>query len=106
MEDLLDSALARIGAAQNVEELEAVRVEVLGRKGVLAQLSKDMGKLSPDERVARGKFINAAKQSLESAYDAKKSAFESAALAQTARFRMDGSHYPGEPAFRRAACTR
>jgi phenylalanyl-tRNA synthetase alpha chain len=59
-----------------------VRVEVLGRKGVLTQLSKDMGKLSPDERVARGKFINAAKQALESAYDARKSAFERAALAK------------------------
>jgi len=50
MQDLLDSALARIGAAQTGDELEAVRVEVLGRKGVLAQLSKDMGKLLPDER--------------------------------------------------------
>src|ERR1700724_2555584 len=81
MQDLVDSALARIGAAQTAEELEAVRVEVLGRKGVLALLSKDMGKLSADERVARGKFINASKLALESSYDAKKSAFDSAALA-------------------------
>jgi len=82
MQDLVDSALARIGAAQTGEELEAVRVEVLGRKGVLTQLSKDMGKLTADERVARGKFINASKLTLESAYDAKKSAFDRAALAQ------------------------
>src|ERR1700722_9352803 len=80
--NLLDEALARILAAATAEELEAVRVEVLGRKGVLTQLSKDMGKLSPDERVARGKFINTAKQALESAYEGKKSGFDSAALAQ------------------------
>jgi phenylalanyl-tRNA synthetase alpha chain len=60
MQDLLDSALARITASATAEELESVRVEVLGRKGVLAQLSKDMGKLSADERAARGKFINTA----------------------------------------------
>jgi phenylalanyl-tRNA synthetase alpha chain len=81
MQDLLDSALGRIRSAQNNEELEAVRVEVLGRKGVLAQLSKDMGKLSPEERVARGKLINASKQALESAYEEKKAGFDGAALA-------------------------
>jgi phenylalanyl-tRNA synthetase alpha chain len=82
MQDLLDSALARITASATAEELEVVRVEVLGRKGVLAQLSKDMGKLSPDERAARGKFINTAKQSLEGAYEQLKSRFESGALAK------------------------
>jgi phenylalanyl-tRNA synthetase alpha chain len=82
MQDLLDSALARIASAASVDELEAVRVEVLGRKGVLAQLSKDMGKLLPEERAARGRFINTAKQSLESAYETRKSFFESQALAR------------------------
>ena len=43
------------------DEVVAVRVEVLGRKGVLTQLSKDMGKLPAEERATRGKFINAAK---------------------------------------------
>jgi phenylalanyl-tRNA synthetase alpha chain len=81
MQDLLDSALDRIRAARNNDELEAVRVEVLGRKGVLTQLSKDMGKLSPDERAARGKLINASKQTLEAAYEEKKSGFDRAALA-------------------------
>jgi phenylalanyl-tRNA synthetase alpha chain len=81
MQDLLDSARSRITASTTAEELEAVRVEVLGRKGVLAQLSKDMGKLSADERAARGKFINTAKQSLESAYESLKARFEGEALA-------------------------
>jgi phenylalanyl-tRNA synthetase alpha chain len=80
MQDLLDSALERIHSAKTADELETVRVEVLGRKGVLASLSKDMGKLSPEERVARGKFINTAKQALESAWESHKSAFEKIAL--------------------------
>src|ERR1035438_6094103 len=82
MQDVIDSALARINIASTAEELEAVRVEVLGRKGVLTQLSKDMGKLTPEERVARGKFINAAKQSLEDAWTTRKAAFDQAAMAK------------------------
>ncbi|HWF11837.1 MAG TPA: phenylalanine--tRNA ligase subunit alpha [Bryobacteraceae bacterium] len=82
MQDLVDSALARIETAVTAEELEAVRVEVLGRKGVITQLSKDMGKLLPEERAARGRFINAAKQSLEEAWERRKSGFERAALAK------------------------
>jgi len=80
MQDLVDSALARIQSALTAEELEVVRVEVLGRKGVLTQLSKDMGKLPAEERVTRGKFINTSKQALEEAWERRKSEFDRAAL--------------------------
>jgi phenylalanyl-tRNA synthetase alpha chain len=82
MQDLIDSALARIQSSETAEELEAVRVEVLGRKGVLTQLSKDMGKLAADERVTRGKFINTSKQALEEAWERRKSEFDRAALSK------------------------
>ena len=78
---LVDDALARINACATAQDLEALRVDVLGRKGVLAQLSKDMGKLSAEERVARGKYINAARLTLETAYEALHAGFEAAALA-------------------------
>src|SRR5947208_393062 len=81
MQDILESALKRIGAAQTIEELESVRVEMLGRKGVLAQFSKELGKLAPDERASRGKLINSAKQALETAYEGRKSGFERTELA-------------------------
>src|SRR5712692_897702 len=79
------SAEARIGAARSPEELEPVRVEMLGRKGALAQISKDMGKLAPGERARAGKLLNAAKQALEEAFDRRKQEFDSAAL----RARLD-----------------
>ena len=74
------SALERIQAAQSLDELEAARVEALGRKGALAGLSSQMGKLAPADRGRVGKLLNAAKQALESALEARKVAFESAAL--------------------------
>lgn len=81
LEALAISAKARIEAAATVEELEAVRVEVLGRKGALANVSKDMAKLTPDQKASVGKLLNAAKQALEGVFDAKKAAFDGAALA-------------------------
>jgi phenylalanyl-tRNA synthetase alpha chain len=80
IQEIVSGALARIASASNAEELEAVRVEVLGRKGALAAVSKDMGKLSPDERKAVGSALNAAKQQLETAFETKKAGFEAELL--------------------------
>jgi phenylalanyl-tRNA synthetase alpha chain len=81
LSELAAATEARIAAVTTAEELEAIRVEVLGRKGRLAEVSKDMGKLSPEQRGVVGKLLNAAKQTLESALTARKTAFEQAALA-------------------------
>jgi len=75
-------ALARISTAKSDEELDAVRVEALGRKGALAQISKEMGKLAPEERAGAGKLLNAAKQALEEAFAGRKREFDQAALTQ------------------------
>src|SRR5712691_10202847 len=73
-------ALAGIAAAGSPVDLERVRVDVLGRKGTLAQISKEMGKVAPDQRAAAGKLLNAAKQEIESALEGKASQFAETAL--------------------------
>jgi phenylalanyl-tRNA synthetase alpha chain len=81
IQELTSGCLARIGAAQTPEELEAVRVEALGRnKGALDQFFKQMGKLAPEERARAGKLLNGAKQTLEQALDARKKEFAGAEL--------------------------
>ncbi len=45
-----EQAQADLDAASTLEAIEAVRVEVLGRKGKLAEISKEFGKLTPEER--------------------------------------------------------
>jgi phenylalanyl-tRNA synthetase alpha chain len=79
---LKEEALNRILTADNAQALEAVRVEVLGRKGALANLSKEMAKLPLEERAAAGRLLNEAKQVLEAAFEERKAAFERQALAQ------------------------
>ncbi len=85
IEKLASDALARIQEAKDLDGLEAVRVDVLGRKGSLAQISKEFGKLTPDERAGAGKALNAAKQSLESAFETRKNGFSNEALNQRLR---------------------
>ena len=80
--ELVAGSLERIRAARTLEELEAARIEVLGRKGALAIAGKEMGKLAPEARAAFGKLLNGAKQTLEQAYEARKQRFDQGALAQ------------------------
>jgi phenylalanyl-tRNA synthetase alpha chain len=81
---LQQQAASALDLAPDAEALEAVRVDILGRKGQLAtlttQIGKSMGKIPPDERASLGKLMNAVKQDLESRYEARKAAFERAAL--------------------------
>src|SRR4051812_40640809 len=85
IQELESRSLERIASAATAEELEAVRVEALGRKGGLTQFSKDMGKLAPEERKRLGMLLNSARQKLEEALDFRKARFAEAAL----RARLD-----------------
>ncbi|HEU0142516.1 MAG TPA: phenylalanine--tRNA ligase subunit alpha [Bryobacteraceae bacterium] len=80
LRDLECSARERIAAAEAPQSLEAVRIEVLGRKGTLAQISKELGKLAPEERARIGKLLNSVKQDLETELDSKKGQFDQEAL--------------------------
>ncbi len=80
LEELRRSALAAFVSAASIEQLETARVEALGRKGVLAQISRDFGKLTPEERGRLGKILNSVKQDLEAEYERKKRSFQRAEL--------------------------
>ena len=80
IQELESRSLARIASAQSPEELEAVRVEALGRKGTLAEIGKGMGKLPAEDRARVGKLLNSAKQKIEESYEGRKREFEEVAL--------------------------
>lgn len=85
IEELRSSSLARIASATSLEELEAVRVDALGRKSGLTQFSREMGKLPPEDRKRIGQLINGARQQIEEALESKKQSFADSAL----RARLD-----------------
>jgi hypothetical protein len=52
LEELRRATLAAFAAATSLERLEEGRVEALGRKGTLAQISKDASSVSSSGRVS------------------------------------------------------
>jgi len=82
-----------------------VRVEALGRKGRLAEISKSIGKLALEEPRAPGKLLNAAKQELEAKIDARLAALDNAALDARLENEWIDLTVPA-PVLARAACIR
>jgi phenylalanyl-tRNA synthetase alpha chain len=75
--ELHASALSSLERATTLDAIEAIRVEALGRKGKLAEISKTFGKLTPEERARVGKLLNSVKQDLETRLDERKNALAS-----------------------------
>jgi phenylalanyl-tRNA synthetase alpha chain len=64
-------ALAEIAGCRTEEELEAIRVRYLGRKGSLNAILRGLGALPADERPAMGSLANEVKQTIVEALDGK-----------------------------------
>lgn len=67
------TAKEAVVAAENEAQIEALRVQYLGKKGELTAILKQMGGLSPEERPIMGQLVNQAKQELEELISEKKS---------------------------------
>ncbi len=63
-----------ISQAKTSQEIEALRIELLGKKGILTEALKDVANLSIDERKTKGRELNEIKQQLTQAIDERKSA--------------------------------
>ena len=80
LEKLVSNAERAIASAQDLKALDDLRVSYLGKKGEITQRMQTLGKLAPEERKEAGKHINIAKQAIQTAIEARKSALESVAL--------------------------
>ncbi|AAU37698.1 phenylalanine--tRNA ligase subunit alpha [[Mannheimia] succiniciproducens] len=77
---------------KGLDALEAFRVEYFGKKGHFTQLMQSLRNVAAEERPAVGAKINEAKQAVLDILNAKKEAFEKAALnAQLEKERIDVS---------------
>ncbi len=88
--DLVDQALAEVGSAGDLAALDETRVRLLGKKGLLTEQLKGLGKLPASERPSAGQKINDAKLAIQSALDARRSELDEEALrAELARGALD-----------------
>lgn len=79
-DELKAELLAQVEAADSLAALEDARVAALGKKGAITAQMKNLGALAPEERKAMGQALNAVKDAVAEAIDAKKATMADAEL--------------------------
>src|SRR5690606_9858740 len=90
LDALVAQALEAVQGSVDVNALEQLRVQYLGKKGEITQVMQTLGKLSAEERPKAGARINAARDQVQGALAARKADLEASALqARLAAERID-----------------
>jgi len=90
LDSLKAAILDEVAAAADLDTLDAVRVSALGKKGRVTAHMKELGRMDPETRKAAGQRLNAIKDAVQQAIDARKAELAEAALeARLARERVD-----------------
>src|SRR5690606_6440709 len=80
LDQLLAEGRDAVARAASPAELDAVRVDYLGKKGRLTEQLKSLGRLPPEERPRAGQAINEAKEQLTAALEERRALLEAAEL--------------------------
>jgi phenylalanyl-tRNA synthetase alpha chain len=80
LEALRDDALRSIAASDDVAALEALELDILGKKGRLTAVLRGIGALPPDDRPRVGAVANAVRGAIEGALAERGTALRGAAL--------------------------
>ena len=78
--DQVTALLDRIAAAHNLQELDSVRVALLGKQGEITSKLKSLGAMDADTRTAEAPKIHALREAVTNAIADRKSALEAADL--------------------------
>jgi len=78
--ELVHDAQLALAQADDLAKLDQIRVHYLGKKGVLTERLKQLGKLPAEQRPQFGQMINEAKEEIQHALEARKAALLAAQL--------------------------
>ncbi|WP_445370837.1 phenylalanine--tRNA ligase subunit alpha [Methylomonas sp. HW2-6] len=81
IEDIVKQALDELAQAKDLGQLDQVRVNYLGKKGLFTQQMKELASMDPEQRRSAGQVVNDAKSTFQHALETRKLALESAELA-------------------------
>jgi phenylalanyl-tRNA synthetase alpha chain len=94
---IAERALAAIAAARDLEELERLRIQFLGRESELLAIPRTFAALPPEERAEAGRAFNAARTAITEALTARTAALEGARLADLGETEAIDITFPGIP---------
>ena len=90
IDQLRTDVLVAVNTATDVAALEATRVDVLGKKGRVTGLMKNLGGMDPEARKIAGQALNTLKTEIEAAINVRRMSLDTAALdAKLANEKMD-----------------
>src|SRR5262249_57652607 len=75
-----DALLDRIAAAETLQDLDSVRVALLGKSGEITAMLKSLGSMDPDTRTTEAPKIHALREAVSDALADRKAALEGAEL--------------------------
>lgn len=97
LQQLKEEAIRKIEAAQNVKELNDVRVAYLGKKGPITDLLKGMGKLPAEERPKMGALVNVVREEVTGQLEARMTLLEEAEIQEQLEKESIDVTLPGRP---------
>jgi len=80
LEEILAQAIQELEAANDLQALDQIRVQYLGKKGAFTLQMKELGKLDPDQRRAAGQAINQVKVDFQNTLELRRNTLQQAAL--------------------------
>lgn len=76
LEEISKEAESAIRSATDLKSLDHCRVQYLGKKGLLTEFLKTLGKLPPEERPAAGQKINVVKEAIQALIEQQDTQFK------------------------------
>ena len=97
LEQIRREALAALSETKTAQDLDALRVKYLGKKGALTAVLKQMGGLSAEERPIIGQLANEVREALTTALEQEQKRIEKAALDARLELEQVDVTIPGKP---------
>ena len=97
LEKIRNEAMSALESVVSAEELDALRVRFLGKKGELTAVLKMMGKLSAEERPVMGQAANEVRAAIEEKIEATKAVLKQKALEARLAAEAIDETVPGKP---------
>ena len=96
LKSIAEAAYGALEAVKDIQELDALRVKYLGKKGELTAILKQMGSLSAEERPVIGQLANEIRGKIEEAISVKTAELKGAAVEQKLASEKIDVTMPGE----------
>ncbi|MGK7346001.1 MAG: phenylalanine--tRNA ligase subunit alpha [Candidatus Nitrospinota bacterium M3_3B_026] len=98
LEKLKEESLSKVAAASSADELESLRVGLLGKKGLITARMKGLREVPPEKRPEAGAALNRVKSAVEEAISEKLEAIRREEMTRRLETEIFDITLPGKPA--------